>query len=146
MPSRSRWAEPAKKFDEENLPDLEVILSDCAGLVTVNQETDVVRFIHYTTQEYFQRTCGGIGSHARSMVLLRYASPTFRSILSNPAAVKRTRSSTRGSWRTPLRLTTHVGRSCSFVDGGGLRDKYQRHSLVPMRGGAREAAPELLDR
>ncbi|KAL3301367.1 ankyrin repeat protein [Colletotrichum asianum] len=33
----------------------DVILSVCAGLVTVDDETRIVRLIHFTTQEYFQR-------------------------------------------------------------------------------------------
>ncbi|KAF4816976.1 Ankyrin-1 [Colletotrichum siamense] len=33
----------------------DVILSVCAGLVTVDDETSIVRLIHFTTQEYFQR-------------------------------------------------------------------------------------------
>ena len=46
----------AFKLDEENLPEIEDIVSVCAGLVTVDQESDIIRFVHYTTQEYFERT------------------------------------------------------------------------------------------
>jgi ankyrin repeat protein len=44
------------ELDEENLPQLEDIVSVCAGLVTVDEESSIVRLVHYTTQEYFERT------------------------------------------------------------------------------------------
>ena len=43
------------RLDEENLPEIEDVLSVCAGLVTVDEESDVIRLVHYTTQEYFER-------------------------------------------------------------------------------------------
>src|SRR5277367_3953063 len=44
------------ELDEENLPEVENIVSVCAGLVTVDEESDIIRLVHYTTQEYFERT------------------------------------------------------------------------------------------
>ncbi|KAJ5906798.1 uncharacterized protein N7473_003714 [Penicillium subrubescens] len=44
------------KFDPENIPDIVDMVSVCAGLVTVDEESDVIRLVHYTTQEYFERT------------------------------------------------------------------------------------------
>ena len=44
------------ELDEENLPEIEDMVSVCAGLVTVDEESDIVRLVHYTTQEYFERT------------------------------------------------------------------------------------------
>ena len=44
------------EFDEENLGDIEEILSVCCGLVIIDTETKVVRLVHYTTQEYFKKT------------------------------------------------------------------------------------------
>ncbi|KAH0536092.1 hypothetical protein FGG08_006997, partial [Glutinoglossum americanum] len=44
------------RFDEENLPELEDIVSACAGLVTVDEESDIIRLVHYTTQKYFEWT------------------------------------------------------------------------------------------
>jgi ankyrin repeat protein len=32
------------------------MVSVCAGLVTVDKKSDVIRLVHYTTQEYFERT------------------------------------------------------------------------------------------
>ncbi|KAK6542442.1 hypothetical protein TWF694_006395 [Orbilia ellipsospora] len=45
-------------YDEGNLPDLDMLVSVCAGLVTIDQERNMIRLVHYTTQEYFQ----GVGA------------------------------------------------------------------------------------
>ena len=45
----------ASQFDEENLDDIEDILSVCCGLVTIDPETRTVRLVHSTTQEYLRR-------------------------------------------------------------------------------------------
>ncbi|KAF2878612.1 hypothetical protein BDV95DRAFT_443813, partial [Massariosphaeria phaeospora] len=43
------------ELDLENKPDVEDLVSVCAGLVVVDQESAVIRLVHYTTQEYFER-------------------------------------------------------------------------------------------
>ena len=43
------------ELDEDNLRDIEHMVSVCAGLVTVD-ESSIIRLVHYTTQEYFERT------------------------------------------------------------------------------------------
>ena len=43
------------KLDLDNLPEIEDIISVCIGLVTVDEESDIIRLVHYTTQEYFER-------------------------------------------------------------------------------------------
>ncbi|KAH6670383.1 ankyrin repeat-containing domain protein [Halenospora varia] len=43
------------ELDEENLLEIEQMVSVCAGLVTVDEESHVIRLVHYTTQEYFER-------------------------------------------------------------------------------------------
>jgi len=43
-------------LDEENLPQIEDMVSVFAGLVTVNEGSNIIRLIHYTAQEYFERT------------------------------------------------------------------------------------------
>ncbi|KAH0537365.1 hypothetical protein FGG08_005844 [Glutinoglossum americanum] len=45
------------ELDEENLSDIEELVSACAGLVTVDQKSNIVRLVHYTTREYFERNC-----------------------------------------------------------------------------------------
>jgi len=48
--------EPGEKtFDEEAITDEQILVSVCAGLVTVDEESQVIRLVHYTTQEYFER-------------------------------------------------------------------------------------------
>ena len=42
-------------LDEENLSDLDEIVSFCAGLVIIDEETQIIRLVHYTTQEYLRR-------------------------------------------------------------------------------------------
>jgi hypothetical protein len=44
------------QLDKENIPEVEDIVSVCAGLVTADEESATIRFVHYTTQEYFERT------------------------------------------------------------------------------------------
>ncbi|KAK4695531.1 hypothetical protein P7C71_g2236, partial [Lecanoromycetidae sp. Uapishka_2] len=45
----------AVALDEEALPDEDLLTSLCAGLVVIETESQVIRFVHYTTQEYFER-------------------------------------------------------------------------------------------
>ncbi len=44
------------ELDEDFLPEVEILGSICAGLVTIDKKSDVIRLVHYTTQEYFERT------------------------------------------------------------------------------------------
>ena len=44
------------QINVENLCSVEDMVSVCAGLVTVDEETNIIRLVHYTTQEYFERT------------------------------------------------------------------------------------------
>ncbi|KIX02772.1 uncharacterized protein Z518_08714 [Rhinocladiella mackenziei CBS 650.93] len=44
------------EFDDDNLPDIGDMISVCAGLVTVDAESNIIRLVHYTTQEFFERT------------------------------------------------------------------------------------------
>ncbi|KAJ7444213.1 ankyrin repeat domain-containing protein [Mycena latifolia] len=45
--------EPESSFlDTDNLLDMDIILSACAGLMIVDDAVSVVRLIHYTTQDY----------------------------------------------------------------------------------------------
>ncbi|KAF4626835.1 hypothetical protein G7Y89_g11321 [Cudoniella acicularis] len=43
------------ELDKEFLPSVQALRSKCAGLVTVDEESNIVRLVHYTTQEYFER-------------------------------------------------------------------------------------------
>ena len=44
------------QLDTENLCRVEDMVSICAGLVTIDEESEIIRLVHYTTQEYFERT------------------------------------------------------------------------------------------
>jgi ankyrin repeat protein len=43
-------------LDTDFLPSPKLMLSLCAGLVTFDETSSVIRLVHYTTQEYFERT------------------------------------------------------------------------------------------
>lgn len=47
--------EGESSIDEENMPEIEDILAVCAGLVTVENASGIIRLVHYTTQEYLER-------------------------------------------------------------------------------------------
>jgi ankyrin repeat protein len=46
----------ASTLDSRNLRQIGLIISVCAGLVAVDAESDIIRLVHYTTQEYFEQT------------------------------------------------------------------------------------------
>ena len=43
-------------LDKKFIPSVGIIGSICAGLITIDTQSDVVRLVHYTTQEYLERT------------------------------------------------------------------------------------------
>jgi ankyrin repeat protein len=57
------------EFYDDNIPDLEDIISACAGLVTTVSRSsgDVIRLVHATAKEYFERkwTIWFAGAHSR---------------------------------------------------------------------------------
>ncbi|KFY72189.1 hypothetical protein V499_07656 [Pseudogymnoascus sp. VKM F-103] len=46
------------EFDEDNICPVEDMVSVCAGLVTIDEESGIIRLVHYTAQQYFKRTQG----------------------------------------------------------------------------------------
>jgi hypothetical protein len=44
------------KLDEDNLPQIEDMVSVYAGLVTVDKESRIICLVYYTIQEYFKQT------------------------------------------------------------------------------------------
>ena len=42
-------------IDDEALIDEDLLISVCMGLVTVDRDSKIIRLIHHTTQEYFER-------------------------------------------------------------------------------------------
>ncbi|KAJ7327647.1 ankyrin repeat-containing domain protein, partial [Mycena albidolilacea] len=43
------------QLDVDNMLDIDTILSACAGLILLDEEYSIVRLVHYTTQEYWDR-------------------------------------------------------------------------------------------
>ncbi|CAH0050248.1 unnamed protein product [Clonostachys solani] len=69
-------------LDEDNIPSIEEIISVCMGLVVIDKHGENVRLVHYTTQEYLERTrCKCIPeaeSEIASMCLTYLAYDAFR--------------------------------------------------------------------
>lgn len=42
----------SKKLDEDILPDKDLLVSVCAGLVAIDPKSNIIRLVHYTAQEY----------------------------------------------------------------------------------------------
>ncbi|KFY30332.1 hypothetical protein V493_01980, partial [Pseudogymnoascus sp. VKM F-4281 (FW-2241)] len=58
------------ELDEDNILDIEDMTSVCAGLVAVDEESDVIRLVHYTTQEYFEDIRGAWSPKAQEEIAL----------------------------------------------------------------------------
>lgn len=56
----------SSKFKEEHVPQLRDLVSVCAGLVTVDEDSGVIRLSHYTAQEYFEQTRKQWFPHAKN--------------------------------------------------------------------------------
>lgn len=63
------------EFDRDNITAYDEILSVCAGLVTVDEESNVIRLVHYTVQEYLERTQGHWFPEDDENNPVRYANP-----------------------------------------------------------------------
>lgn len=81
-------------MDEDNLPDADDILSACAGLVVVDEQSTIIRLVHHATQEYFQRTWRRWFPdihHLLNSACLTYLSfATFRELCPSPMEVTKT--------------------------------------------------------
>ncbi|GAB1313418.1 hypothetical protein MFIFM68171_03628 [Madurella fahalii] len=56
------------KLDSDDFFQMDDIISVCAGLVTLDEQSSIVRLVHYTTQEYFDRTKQKWFPNAESMI------------------------------------------------------------------------------
>lgn len=52
-------------LDRDNLDDIQLMVSTCAGLVTVDSPSCIIRLVHRTAQEFFERRRGEIFSLSR---------------------------------------------------------------------------------
>lgn len=59
-----------RDIDRDNCPDVDDMVSACAGLVTIDEGSNVIRLVHYTTQEYFVRTKEALFPTAEAMIAL----------------------------------------------------------------------------
>jgi len=59
-----------KSIDEEALLDEDLITHVCAGLVTIDRESDVIRLVHFTMQEYFERNRRNIFPDGQTSITL----------------------------------------------------------------------------
>ncbi|CAG8003133.1 unnamed protein product [Penicillium salamii] len=58
-------------LDEDNISEIEDLVSVCAGLVTVDDQSGVVRLVHYTMQDFFDRTKDTIFPDAHQRIATR---------------------------------------------------------------------------
>ena len=58
------------ELDLDNVLDVEDMALVCAGLVMVDEETDIIRLVHYTTQEYLERLLDKQKSDAQRNITL----------------------------------------------------------------------------
>ncbi len=47
---------PESALEDDDLPDADILTSVCGGLIIVNAESGTIRLVHYTTQQYLERT------------------------------------------------------------------------------------------
>lgn len=52
------------RFDKDNVTDIDVLISVCCGLVTLQSESNVVQLVHYTTQGYLEEHKPDLFPHA----------------------------------------------------------------------------------
>lgn len=43
-------------LDQGDIPDMDDMVSVCSGLIVIDEQSGGIRLVHYTTQEYFERT------------------------------------------------------------------------------------------
>ncbi|KAJ5438537.1 uncharacterized protein N7458_009535 [Penicillium daleae] len=44
-----------KALDADNMPDIDLVIEVCSGLIKFDEKSKVIRLVHFTAQEYFQR-------------------------------------------------------------------------------------------
>lgn len=78
------------ELDEDNIPDVAEIISVCAGLVAIDKQSDIIRLVHYTTQEFFEHVEKAWIPQARSMVVKKCVTYlSFDTFLAGPAKSSR---------------------------------------------------------
>lgn len=67
-------------LDEEALIDEDLLVTVCAGIVIIDKESQIIRLIHYSTQEYFDRNRNTLFPNARTII----ANDCFRYLSLDP--------------------------------------------------------------
>jgi ankyrin repeat protein len=57
------------EVDKDDITEPEDIISVCAGLVTIDQESEIFQLVHYTTQEYFEKHRAFLFPAAESLIV-----------------------------------------------------------------------------
>lgn len=61
----TQGVESGMMLEEDDMPDEEILTSACRGLVIVDKISRVVRIVHYTAQQYFER------AHAQNLLVAK---------------------------------------------------------------------------
>lgn len=74
------------ELDEDNIPEIAEIVSVCAGLVAIDKQSDIIRLVHYTTQEFFEHVEKAWIPQAHSMIVNKCVTYlSFNAFLAWPA-------------------------------------------------------------
>jgi ankyrin repeat protein len=122
------------EVDEENILDTKTLLTICAGLVTIDENSNNVRFIHYTTQEYLQRNRKTwlpfadveIARNCTAYLTLERHRPTFDELCADPRSSKRPAYLSLDEARSEL-LSSNEGFDYPQVDRLALLDYAALH-------------------
>ena len=58
----------SREFDADNLDNVDEMIAVCAGLVIVDETTQTIRLVHYTTQDYLRRKGPQILPNANQLI------------------------------------------------------------------------------
>ena len=62
-----------RDVNEKDLIDIEQLISFCAGIVTIDSESGIIRFVHYTVQEYLENALPSADSDTEiAKICLKY--------------------------------------------------------------------------
>ena len=61
--------EAQEDFDNDNMPDMDLAMSVCSGLVIHDKESNSVRFVHITAWEYFNEFRDDVFPNAATQLL-----------------------------------------------------------------------------
>ena len=57
-------------FDEDAMTPESTLVSICAGLITVDTDSNIIRLVHYSTQEYFEKIRGSLFHNAQADIAI----------------------------------------------------------------------------